>query len=71
MNPESIPDNPYLLLTSGPLSTTKSVRTAMPATHITAKRPGWPERADMALHAAAFTAGTPPSRCCGYFHQRA
>ncbi len=29
MNPEAMPDNPYLLLTPGPLSTTKSVKAAM------------------------------------------
>jgi len=29
MNPESMPDNPYLLLTPGPLSTTKAVKAAM------------------------------------------
>ena len=29
MNPESLPDNPYLLLTPGPLSTTKTVKAAM------------------------------------------
>jgi 2-aminoethylphosphonate-pyruvate transaminase len=29
MNTESIPDNPYLLLTPGPLSTTKTVKAAM------------------------------------------
>ena len=29
MNPENIPDNPYLLLTPGPLSTSKRVRAAM------------------------------------------
>lgn len=29
MQPESMPDNPYLLLTPGPLSTTKSVKAAM------------------------------------------
>ena len=29
MNPESMPDNPYLLLTPGPLSTTKTVKAAM------------------------------------------
>ena len=29
MNPEQMPDNPYLLLTPGPLSTTKTVKAAM------------------------------------------
>lgn len=29
MNPDLLPDNPYLLLTPGPLSTTKSVKAAM------------------------------------------
>ena len=29
MNPELMPDNPYLLLTPGPLSTTKTVKSAM------------------------------------------
>jgi 2-aminoethylphosphonate-pyruvate transaminase len=29
LDPDLIPDNPYLLLTPGPLSTTKSVRAAM------------------------------------------
>ncbi|WP_218188022.1 hypothetical protein [Desulfosarcina cetonica] len=29
MNPDQLPDNPYLLLTPGPLSTTKTVKAAM------------------------------------------
>ena len=66
MNPDLIPDNPYLLLTPGPLSTTKRVRATLLRDWCTWDREYNDIVQDIRARLAALATGarTEPALCC-------